>query len=159
MCVSCWLPEGETCLFCLYPCLPQNPSAFFSLPCSEVPILPGTCLVAHHRGCAPGKAGLHIPVAWTMVAQEGNKDFLGTTISTCHIPCLVVPFSILWIPSVQSSLVWPISGCDSLVKAKGVGNRAGDRQSTPILPLTAPGSLAHCTGALSPFPGSGLTAN
>lgn len=141
LCVSCWLPEGEIGLFCLYPCPLQNPSVFFSPSCNEFSVLPGTCLVAHHRGCAPGKAGLHISVACTMMAWEGNKDLLGTTspISMCHIPCLVVPFSILWIPSIQSSSVWPIPGCNSLVKAKGVGSRAGDGQSTPILPFTAPG--------------------
>lgn len=88
------LRENLSVLFVSLP--PLNPSVFFSPPCNEVPILPGTCLVVPHRGCAPGRAGLHISVA-----QEGNKDLLGTAspIIMCHIPCLVVPFSILWIPS------------------------------------------------------------
>ena len=98
----------------------QNLSVFFSPLCNEVPALPDTFLVGHCRGCAPREAGLGVSVACNVVAREGNKD-LGTANpgGTCHIPCLVVPFSISHgLPVFRSSLVWPISGCYSSIESQ-----------------------------------------
>lgn len=97
------LREKLVCIVCI-PAPLQNPSVFFS-PHAMKSQYSQYCLV-HHRGCAPGEAGLDILVACNMVAQDSTKDLLGTTspVSMCQILCLVVPFSILYGFAVFSPL-------------------------------------------------------